>query len=51
MGTKAPRYEGLEDQWMSDMQDLSDEDYAFGKNYTQWMYDEWYEEFKTRPWE
>ena len=51
MGTKAPRYEGLEDQWMSDMQDLSDEDSAFGKNYTQWMYDEWYEEFKTRPWE
>ena len=51
MGTKAPRYEELEDQWMSDMQDLSDEDYAFGKKYTQWMYDEWYEEFKTRPWE
>ena len=51
MGTKAPRYEDLEDQWMSDMQDLTDEDYAFGKKYTQWMYDEWYEEFKTRPWE
>ena len=51
MGTKAPRYEGLEDQWMSDMQDLSEEDYAFGKTYTQWIYDEWYEEFKTRPWE
>lgn len=51
MGTKAPRYEGLEDQWMSDMQDLSEKDYAFGKTYTQWIYDEWYEEFKTRPWE
>ena len=51
MGTKAPRYEGLEDQWMSDMQDLSEKDYAFGKNYTQWIYDEWHEEFNTRPWE
>jgi hypothetical protein len=51
MGTKAPRYEDLEDQWMSDMQDLSEEDYSFGKKHTQWMYDEWYEEFKTRPWE
>ena len=50
MGTKAPRYEGLEDQWMSDMQDLSEKDYAFGKNYTQWIYDEWHEEFNTRPW-
>ena len=51
MGTKAPRYEGLEDQWMSDMQELSEKDYAFGKNYTQWIYDEWHEEFNTRPWE
>jgi hypothetical protein len=51
MGTKAPRYEDLEDQWMSDMQDLSEEDYSFGKKHTQWMYDEWYEKFKTRPWE
>ena len=51
MGTKAPRYEELPDQWMSDLQDLSKEDYAFGKKHTQWIYDEWYEQFKTRPWE
>ena len=50
MGTKAPRYEELPDQWMSDLEDLTDEDYAYGKQHLQWIYDEWFEEFKTRPW-
>tara|TARA_Y100000589_G_scaffold68545_1_gene60245 strand:+ start:9725 stop:10552 length:828 start_codon:yes stop_codon:yes gene_type:complete len=50
MGTKAPRYEELPDQWTSDLQDLTDEDYAFGKKHLQWIYDEWFEQFKTRPW-
>jgi len=51
MGTKAPRYEELSDQWTSDLQDLTDEDYAYGKRHLQWIYDEWFEEFGTRPWE
>jgi len=51
MGTKAPRYEDLRDQWMSDLQDLTDEDYNYGKRYLQWIYDEWYDQFQTRPWD
>lgn len=51
-GTKAePRIKQLKDQWMSDMQDLTEEDLAFGKQHLQYVYDEWYDEFKTRPWE
>lgn len=51
MGTKAPRHPRLKDQWMSDLQDLTEEDLAFGKQHLQYVYDEWYDEFKTRPWE
>jgi len=51
MGTKAPRHPRLKDQWYSDMQDLSEEDLAYGKERLQWIYDDWYNEFKTRPWE
>ncbi len=50
MGTKAPQYEELPDQWMSDMQDLSKEDYQFGRNKLRFIYDEWKEEFNTTPW-
>lgn len=51
MGTKAPRYEELSDQWMSDLQDLSEDDYNFGRDKLNWIYDEWYQQFKTIPWQ
>ena len=50
MGTKAPRYKELPDQWMSDLEDLTEDDYEYGRRHLQWIYEEWYEEFKTRPW-
>ena len=50
MGTKAPQYEELPDQWMSDMQDLSAEDYQFGRNQLRFIYEEWEQEFGTNPW-
>ena len=49
-GTKAPRHELLKDQWISDMQDLSEEDISYGREKLAWIYDEWYNEFHTRPW-
>ena len=50
MGTQAPQYEELPDQWMSDMQDLSKADYQFGRNKLRFIYDEWEQEFGTNPW-
>ena len=50
MGTQAPQYEELPDQWMSDMQDLSAADYQFGRNQLRFIYEEWEQEFGTNPW-
>ena len=50
MGTQAPRYEELPDQYMSDMQDLSAEDYQFGRNQLRFIYEEWENEFGVNPW-
>ena len=50
MGTKAPQYEELPDQYMSDMQDLSAADYQFGRNQLRFVYEEWEHEFGVNPW-
>jgi len=50
MGTKAPQYEELPDQYNSDMQDLSAADYQFGRNQLRFVYDEWENEFGVNPW-
>ena len=50
MGTKAPHYENLADQYNSDLEDLSDDDLAYGRKNLAKYYDEWYNEFGTTPW-
>ena len=50
MGTNAPHYENLADQYNSDLEDLSDDDLAFGRKNLAKYYDEWYNEFGTTPW-
>ena len=50
MGTKAPHYEYLKDQWSSDMEDLTEEDLEFGRKYLKKYYDDWYKCFGSMPW-
>ena len=50
MGTKAPHYEAVKDQWSSDLEDLTEEDLEFGRKYLAKYYDEWYNYFGTMPW-
>ena len=50
MGTKAPHYENLRDQYDSDLEDLSEDDLAYGRKNLAKYYDEWYNEFGTTPW-
>ena len=50
MGTKAPHYEDVEDQWSSDLEDLTEEDLEFGRKHLAKYYDEWYNYFGSMPW-
>ena len=50
MGTKAPHHEFLEDQWASDLEDLTEEDLEFGRKYMKRYYDDWYDYFGSMPW-
>ncbi len=50
MGTKAPKYEYLPDQWYSDLEDLTEEDLTFGRKCLQKYYDDWYKCFGSMPW-
>ena len=50
MGTKAPHYDNLSDQYCSDLEDLTEEDLSFGRKCLAKYYDEWYDEFGTTPW-
>ena len=50
MGTKAPKHEYLQDQWHSDMEDLTHDDMVYGRKYLAKYYDQWYNEFGTTPW-
>jgi len=48
-GTKMPRIEGLEHQWQSDMQDLTDDDLQYGRNKLEWVYNNFESEFHYIP--
>mgnify|MGYP002835642022 FL=1 len=48
-GTKMPRIEGLEHQWQSDMQDLTDDDLQYGRNKLEWVYNNFKSEFHYIP--
>ena len=50
MGTKAPKHEYLQDQWSSDMEDLTDDDLEFGRKFLSKYYDDWYKCFGSMPW-
>ena len=50
MGTKAPHYENLADQYESDLEDLTHDDMVYGRKYLAKYYDEWYNYFGTTPW-
>ena len=50
MGTKAPKHEYLQDQWVSDAEDLTDDDLTYGRKCLAKYYDQWYNEFGTTPW-
>ena len=44
-----PRIEGLEHQWQSDMQDLTDDDLQYGRNKLEWVYNNFKSEFHYIP--
>ena len=48
-GTNMPQIKGLEHQWKSDMQDLTDEDLQYGKNRLEWVYNNFKSKFKRIP--
>lgn len=48
-GTKIPHIEGLEHQWQSDMQDLTDFDLQYGRNKLEWVYNNFKSEFHYIP--
>tara|TARA_B100000131_G_scaffold100500_1_gene97537 strand:+ start:496 stop:1335 length:840 start_codon:yes stop_codon:yes gene_type:complete len=48
-GTKIPHIEGLEHQWQSDMQDLTDDDLQYGRNKLEWVYNNFKSEFHYIP--
>ena len=48
-GTKMPHIEGLEHQWQSDMQDLTDDDLQYGRNKLEWVYNNFKSEFHYIP--
>tara|TARA_B100000925_G_C21561947_1_gene283990 strand:- start:65 stop:337 length:273 start_codon:yes stop_codon:yes gene_type:complete len=49
LGTKAPHYEALKDQWGSDFEDITPELYEWSKKYLGFIYDEWKEYFGYLP--
>ncbi len=48
-GTSRPEIYGLEDQWGSDLQDLSEDDINYGREKLNWVYEEFEEEFGYIP--
>ena len=48
-GTSRPEIPGLGDQWGSDLQDLSERDLKYGRMKLDWLYKEWYNEFRRIP--
>jgi len=48
-GTNMPHIEGLEHQWQSDMQDLTEEDLQYGRNRLEWVYNNFKNKFKRIP--
>ena len=48
-GTNMPHIEGLEHQWQSDMQDLTEEDLHYGRNRLEWVYNNFKNKFKRIP--
>lgn len=48
-GTQMPHKRGLEHQWQSDMQDLTDEDLQYGRNRLEWVYNNFKNKFKRIP--
>ena len=48
-GTKMPHIEGLEHQWQSEMQDLTDEDLEYGRNRLEWLYNNFKSKFRYIP--
>ena len=48
--TKAPKYEYLQDQWHSDLEDLTEDDLAFGRKHLEKYYSDWYKCFGSMPW-
>jgi len=50
MGTRAPKHEYLQDQWSSDMEDLTEDDLSYGRKYLSKYYDDWYKCFGSMPW-
>tara|TARA_B100000212_G_scaffold331165_1_gene298114 strand:- start:4856 stop:5110 length:255 start_codon:yes stop_codon:yes gene_type:complete len=48
-GTNMPHIEGLEHQWQSDMQDLTDDDLQYGRNRLEWVYNNFKSEFHYIP--
>ena len=48
-GTNMPHIEGLEHQWQSDMQDLTEEDLQYGRNQLEWVYNNFKNKFKRIP--
>ncbi len=48
-GTKAPKLEGLVDQWSSEQDDISPELYEWSKQHLGFVYDEWKEYFGKLP--
>ena len=48
-GTKMPQIKGLEHQWQSDMQDLTDDDLDYGRNKLEWLYENFKSKFHYIP--
>ena len=48
-GTKAPKLDGLMDQWSSDQDDISPELYEWSKQYLDFVYDDWKDYFGSLP--
>lgn len=48
-GSNMPQIEGLEHQWQSDMQDLTEEDLQYGRNRLEWVYNNFKSYFNYIP--
>ena len=48
-GTNRPEIKGLQDQWGSDLQDLSKDDLEYGRKKLNWLYEEFEKEFGYIP--